>query len=67
MPKGIGKMVEKRRAAASAAMPEVKKLVRRFSRAAVSNCIAKIRAFDKEAKRLAALRQEVRALAQRLK
>lgn len=67
MPKGMGKMVERRRAAAKAAMPEVKKLVRRFGRAAVGNCLAKIRTFDKEAKRLAALRQQVRELAQKLK
>lgn len=47
------------RANATAAMPEVKKLVHRFGRVAVSNCIGKIKERDKEAARLAALKKQV--------
>lgn len=63
----VGKVIEKRRATAAAAMPEVKKLVRRFGRAAVGNCLAKIAAFEREAKKLNALRSEVSALERRLR
>lgn len=59
--------VERRRALAAAAMPEVKKLVRGFDRAAVTNCLAKIAAWEREAKKLAQMRSEVRALQQRLR
>jgi hypothetical protein len=47
---------------AAAAMPEVKKLVQRFGRMAVSNCLGKIKERDKEAARLAALRKQVAEL-----
>lgn len=53
---------EIRRARASAAMPEVKKLVSRFGRMAVANCLGKIKARDKEASRLAALKKQVAEL-----
>ena len=59
--------VERRRALAAAAMPEVKKLVRRFDRAAVTNCLAKIAAWEREAKKLSRLRSEVAQLQRRLK
>lgn len=58
---------EKRRAAAAAALPEVKRLVKRFGRMAVASCLARIKAFEKEAARLAALRKEVAALEKRIK
>jgi hypothetical protein len=58
---------ERRRAAAAAALPEVKRLVKRFGRMAVANCLAKIRAFEKEAARLGALRKEVAALERRIR
>ena len=48
-----------RRAQAAAAMPDVKRLVKKYGRLAVGNCIAKIRARDKEAAKLAALKREV--------
>ncbi len=59
--------VERRRSMAAAAMPEVKKLVRRFDRASVGNCLAKIAAWEREAKKLSRLRSEVAQLQRRLK
>lgn len=47
---------------AAAAMPEVKRLVARYGRVAVANCIGKIRARDKEADRLKALKRQVAEL-----
>jgi hypothetical protein len=57
---------ERRRAAAVAAMPEVRKLVKRYGRTAIGNCLAKIHAWEREAKRLNALRNEVKSLERRL-
>lgn len=59
--------VERRRAVAAAAMPEVKKIVRRFGRAAVGNCLAKIQAWERENKKLSVLRNEVKAMERRLR
>lgn len=56
--------VEKRRATASAAMPEVKKLVRRFGRLAVHNCLVKIHEQEKALAHLADLKREVAKLSQ---
>jgi hypothetical protein len=58
---------ERRRAAAAAAMPEVKKLVKRFGRMALSNCITKIAAWERESKKLSAMRNEVKQLEQKLR
>lgn len=54
--------LEKRRIARKAAMPEVKKLVRRFGRANISHCIAQLMEQEKVQKRLADLRKEVARL-----
>ena len=59
--------VERRRALAAAAMPEVKKLVKKYDRAAVTNCLAKIAAWEREAKKLSRLRNEVAQLQKRLR
>lgn len=53
---------DRRRAQATAAMPEVKRLVKKYGRLAVGNCLGKIRARDKEAAKLAALKREVHEL-----
>lgn len=53
---------EVRRAQAAAAMPEVKRLVARFGRTAIANCLNKIRERDKGAERLAALKKQVSEL-----
>ena len=55
------------RAQAAAAMPEVKKLVKRFGRMAVNNCLGKISAWEREAKKLAKMRSEVAQLERRLR
>jgi hypothetical protein len=52
---------EKYRATVSAAMPEVKRLVKKYGRKAISNCVGKIRDYDKEVVRLAALKKEIAA------
>lgn len=51
-----------RRERAKAAMPEVKRLVTKFGRMAVSSCLNKIKARDKELSRLTALKKQVAAL-----
>lgn len=50
---------DRQRAHAMAAMPEVKRLVKKFGRLAVGNCLSKIKARDKEAAKLAALKRQV--------
>lgn len=50
---------ELRRAAASAAMPDVKKLVKKYGRTAVSSCMTKIVAAEKASRKLAAMKREV--------
>lgn len=57
----------RRIAAAAAAMPEVKKLVKRFGRMAVANCVGKIAAWERENKKLNAMRNEVKQLERRLR
>jgi hypothetical protein len=59
--------LERRRAASTAAMPEVKKLVKRFGRAAVGNCLGKIAEWEREQKKLSKLRSEVAQLERRLR
>lgn len=52
---------------AAAAMPEVRKLVTKYGRLAVSNCLAKIKMRDKEAAKLAAMKREVEKLERALR
>jgi hypothetical protein len=61
------KPMEKVRAQQSAAMPEVKRLVKKYGRRAVSACIKKIGDYDKELGKLAALKKEIAAREARLK
>jgi hypothetical protein len=44
------------------AMPEVKRIVQKYGRLAVGNCLNKIKARDKEAARLNALKRQVAEL-----
>lgn len=50
---------EKYRATVASAMPEVKALVKKFGRAAVANCLTKIREYDREVGRLEKLKREI--------
>lgn len=59
--------IDLQRAAAAAAMPEVKKLVKKFGRAAVGNCMGKIAASERAAKKLAVMKRDVAALEARLR
>ncbi|MGE0278427.1 MAG: hypothetical protein AB7R40_23775 [Nitrospiraceae bacterium] len=52
---------------AATAMPEVKKLVAKYGRVAVANCLNKIKARDKEANKLAAMKREVEKLERALR
>ena len=54
--------IEKRRALRKAAMPEVKKLVKRFGRTTVMNCINQLKEHDKTLKKIAELRREAARL-----
>lgn len=67
MARKISKTVQQRQSARKAAMPEVKKLVKRFGRATISSCLSQLRELDKQAQRLAALRKEVRELARKVR
>lgn len=55
------------RTTASAAMPDVKKLVKKFGRTAVSSCMTKIVASEKAAKKLAAMKREVADLESKMR
>lgn len=59
-------LLDRRRAARKAAMPEVKKLVKKYSRAAVYGCLMQIRAHDKAVQKIERLRKEAAALARKL-
>lgn len=60
-------LAERRRAAASAAMPEVKRIVKKFGRVAVSNCIGKIIASERAAAKVAAMKKELAVLESKLR
>lgn len=62
MPKGMLKRIEQRNAVKAAAMPEVKKLVKRFGCAAVSACLGKLREHEEGLSKLAAFKSEVAKL-----
>lgn len=59
--------VERRRAAAAAAMPDVKRIVKKYGRAAVGNCMGKIAASERASKKLAAMKKEVAAFEAKLR
>ena len=65
-PKRKPNAVETRRAKAAAAMPDVKRMVKKYGRASVANCLHKIADFDKEVSKLAALKKEIAAREARL-
>ena len=58
--------LEKRRAARQAAMPEVKRLVKKYGRSTVANCIGKIREQERAVQKLAALKREISQLQKRV-
>ena len=53
---------DRQRALNAKAMPDVRRLVKRYGRLAVGNCLAKIKDRDRQAERLAALRRDVAAM-----
>jgi len=57
---------ERRRLEIKRAMPEVKKLVRRFGRTAVANCVAKLGEFEREHKKLEQMKAAVKTMERRL-
>lgn len=59
--------MERYRALAASAMPDVKRLVKKYGRKAVANCLTKIREYDKELSKLAALKKEIAAREARLR
>lgn len=57
---------EKRQALWTAAMPEVKKLVRKFDRAAIAHCLANLMARDRTASKVAEMKRELASLQRKL-
>jgi len=57
----------RQRARNAAAMPDVRRLVKKHGRLAVGNCLAKIKARDKQAERLAELKRDVAAMERSLR
>lgn len=51
--------VERRRAAAAMAMPDVKRMVKKYGRAAVGNCMGKIAASERATKKLVEMKKKV--------
>ena len=47
-------------------MPEVKRLVKKYGRSTIANCVSKIRDAEKAAQRLAALKREVARLSKKI-
>ena len=58
---------ERQRALNARAMPDVRRLVKKYGRLAVGNCLAKIKARDHQAERLAILRREVATMEKALR
>jgi len=54
--------LEKRQAIRNAAMPQVKKLVRKYDRAAIQACLNQLRDYEQKTKRLAEVKKEVEKL-----
>jgi hypothetical protein len=57
---------DQQKARREACMPEVKRLVKKYGRATVSGCVARLRDYEKAQKRLADLRREAAELEKRL-
>ena len=58
--------LERRRAMWKAAMPEVRRLVRKFDRAAIGHCLKTMADQEAVARRIAALKKEAAALQKKL-
>lgn len=57
---------DQQKAKRDAAMPEVKRLVKKYGRTAVSGCLNRLAEYDKAQKKIAALRKEAAELEKRL-
>lgn len=62
----MNRIAIKRQAARKAAMPEVKRLVKKYGRSTIANCIGRLRDAEKAAQRLATLKREVKELSKRI-
>lgn len=60
--RGKKSLAQQRREKADEAMPSVKKLVRKYGRTAIANCLNKLREYEKQSARLAGLKKEVAKL-----
>lgn len=58
----VGAALERRRVLRSQAMPEVKRLVKRFGRSTIAACLGALKEHEKSLSKLAALKQEVAKL-----
>lgn len=58
---------DQRRAAADAAMPEVKRLVKKFGRTPITNCLNRLHEYEKSVQHLQTLKREVANLEKKLK
>lgn len=56
----------KRQVARKAAMPEVKKLVKRYGRSTIANCLGQLRAAEVLKSKLVHMRAEIRNLSRRV-
>lgn len=54
--------LEKRRALRSAAMPEIKRLVKKYGRTIVASCLVNLKEHDQKLARIAALKREAAEL-----
>lgn len=63
----MNKLAAKRQSARAAAMPEVKRLVKKYGRSTIANCVAKIREHEKAAQKLLTLKREVAQLEKKIR
>lgn len=57
---------DQQKAKRDAAMPEVKKLVKKYGRTAVSSCLSRLAEYDKATRKIAELRKQAAELEKRL-
>ncbi|MDE2103163.1 MAG: hypothetical protein KGL39_38310 [Patescibacteria group bacterium] len=54
--------LEKRKQLRAAAMPEVKRLVKKYGRTTIQNCLLKLKEHDKTVARIAQMKRELQRL-----
>jgi hypothetical protein len=58
---------QQRANARKAAMPEVKRLVKKYGRATISNCVNQLRNIEREQKKIAALKRQIAEMSRRVR